>query len=182
MAKLYWSRFTAAGIGLELYSSSKGLIAIRLREGSEAKLARWLARYFESAEGEREIEVAGVRHEAIERQLTEYLEGRRRVFEMDLDLRGTEFQREVWRAVAAVPYGQTASYGEIAHVIGRPRASRAVGAANGANPVPIVIPCHRILGADGSLTGYGGGLPTKRRLLALEGLMPSPAVQIRLFG
>lgn len=179
MSKLYWSRLAAAGIQLELYSSTQGLVAIRFREGSEAKLALWLSRQFE---GGRELAVAGGRHHAIERQLTEYLAGRRRVFEIDLDLRGTDFQKEVWAAVAAVPYGHTASYGEIAHLIGRPRASRAVGAANGANPIPIVIPCHRVIGADGSLTGYGGGLPAKRRLLALEGLVPSPAVQMRLFA
>lgn len=179
MAKLFWSRMTAAGIQLELYSSTEGLACVRFSEGSEGKLALWLSRHFE---GDGELAVAGRHHDTIERQLTEYLEGRRRVFELDLDLRGTDFQKEVWGAVAAVPYGQTATYGEIAHLIGRPRASRAVGAANGANPIPIVIPCHRVIGADGSLTGYGGGLPTKRRLLALEGLVPSPAVQMRLFG
>ena len=173
MPKIYWSRLTASRMRLELYSSTKGLVTIRSSEGSEAKLALWLARYFE---GGWKLEVAGRRHDAFDRQLTEYLEGRRRVFELELDLRGTEFQREVWAAVAAVPYGRTASYGDIAQLIGQPRASRAVGAANGANPVPIVIPCHRVIGVDGSLRGYGGGLPAKRRLLALEGLMPSSAV------
>jgi methylated-DNA-[protein]-cysteine S-methyltransferase len=83
--------------------------------------------------------------------------------------------------VARIPYGQTASYGEIALIVGRPKASRAVGAANGANPIPIVIPCHRVIGSDGSLTGYGGGLALKSRFLALEGILTAPAVQMRLF-
>jgi methylated-DNA-[protein]-cysteine S-methyltransferase len=85
-----------------------------------------------------------------------------------LDVRGTSFQRAVWAAVAEVGYGETCSYGDIARAMGRPAAVRAVGLANGANPLPIVIPCHRIIGANGALTGYGGGLPTKRALLALE--------------
>ncbi|MGH9318473.1 MAG: methylated-DNA--[protein]-cysteine S-methyltransferase [Vicinamibacteria bacterium] len=134
-----------------------------------------------SAFAEFETEPAGARHRDIQRQLREYFEGKRRVFSLDLALEGSDFQKGVWEAVARIPYGRTASYGEIAHLIGRPKASRAVGAANGANPIPIVIPCHRVIGSNGSLTGYGGGLPLKRRLLALEGVLPSPAVQIRLF-
>ncbi len=102
------------------------------------------------------------------RQLGEYFAGGRRSFDVPLDLRGTEFQRAAWLALAEVPYGETRSYGEQAEAIGRPGAFRAVGAANGRNPVPIVLPCHRIVGADGSLTGFGGGLPVKEHLLGLE--------------
>ena len=102
------------------------------------------------------------------RQLVEYFAGDRREFDLPLDLRGTEFQRAAWTALADVPYGETRSYGEQADAIGRPGASRAVGAANGKNPVPIVLPCHRIIGADGSLTGFGGGLAVKQRLLGHE--------------
>ena len=102
------------------------------------------------------------------RQLRAYFAGELREFRLALDLRGTDFQKRVWREVAAIPYGETRSYGEIALAIGAPRAVRAVGAANGANPLPIVVPCHRVLGAGGKLTGYGGGLPLKRRLLDLE--------------
>jgi len=102
-------------------------------------------------------------------QLGEYFAGRRRGFELALAPRGTEFQRRVWRALADIPFGRTISYGELARRIGKPSASRAVGLANGANPLPIIVPCHRVIGADGSLTGFGGGLPIKRRLLALEG-------------
>ncbi|HEV2268831.1 MAG TPA: methylated-DNA--[protein]-cysteine S-methyltransferase [Steroidobacteraceae bacterium] len=102
-------------------------------------------------------------------QLQEYFAGERRRFDLPLAPRGTEFQRRVWRALTEIPYGKTVSYGELARRIMKPSASRAVGLANGANPLPIIVPCHRVIGADGSLTGFGGGLPIKRRLLALEG-------------
>lgn len=101
-------------------------------------------------------------------QLAEYFEGRRTAFELPLELRGTDFQRTVWRGLAAIPYGVTLTYGELAERVGRPTAARAVGLANGRNPIAIVIPCHRVVGSTGALTGYGGGLDRKRRLLALE--------------
>jgi methylated-DNA-[protein]-cysteine S-methyltransferase len=104
------------------------------------------------------------------RQLGEYFAGRRRTFELRLDPPGgTEFQRTVWLALADIPYGETISYAELARRVGRPGAFRAVGAANGRNPLSIVLPCHRVIGADGTLVGFGGGLPAKRFLLALEG-------------
>ena len=101
-------------------------------------------------------------------QLEEYFAGTRRAFDLPLDLRGTAFQVRTWNALAEIPYGTTVSYGEQARRLGVPRAVRAVGAANGSNPLPIVLPCHRVIGADGTLTGYGGGLDMKRFLLALE--------------
>ena len=101
-------------------------------------------------------------------QLTEYFAGRRRKFELSLAPEGTPFQQRVWRALLDVPYGATVSYAQLAASIGQPTASRAVGLANGSNPLPIVIPCHRVIGANGKLTGYGGGLPIMERLLALE--------------
>ncbi len=101
-------------------------------------------------------------------QLAEYFGGRRTAFDLPLAPAGTEFQRKVWAGLLAIPYGQTISYGELARRIGRPAASRAVGLANGKNPIAIVVPCHRVIGSDGSLTGYGGGLDRKRFLLALE--------------
>jgi methylated-DNA-[protein]-cysteine S-methyltransferase len=103
------------------------------------------------------------------RQLEEYFAGTRRSFSLALAPRGTPFQLSVWRALQAIPYGETLSYGELARRIELPGAARAVGLANGANPLPIIVPCHRVIGADGSLTGFGGGLPIKRALLALEG-------------
>lgn len=102
------------------------------------------------------------------RQLAGYFGGRRRAFGLPLALEGTAFQRTVWDALLRVGYGETVSYGELAHRIGRPTAARAVGLANGRNPVSIIVPCHRVIGADGSLTGYGGGLGSKRHLLDLE--------------
>ena len=105
-------------------------------------------------------------------QLREYFEGRRRVFELPLAPEGTPFQVRVWNALLEIPYGETISYGELAARIGDRSASRAVGLANGSNPLPIVIPCHRVIGSNGKLTGYGGGLPIKERLLTLEGALP----------
>ena len=105
------------------------------------------------------------------RQLRAYFAGELREFRLPLDLQGTDFQKRVWRQLETIPYGETRSYSEIAAAIGAPRAVRAVGAANGANPVPIVVPCHRVIGASGKLVGYGGGLELKRRLLELEGLL-----------
>ena len=102
------------------------------------------------------------------RQLEEYFGGERREFSLVLDADGTEFQRSVWRVLRGIPYGETASYGDIAKRIRNPKAVRAVGLANGRNPISIIVPCHRVIGADGSLTGYGGGLERKRFLLALE--------------
>ena len=159
-----YSRLDCLGFSLGITSSEGDIIAIDLRPGKR-----------------KEVEPAGARHRDFERQLAEYLEGKRRVFDLPLRLEGSDFQKAVWDAVGRIPYGQTASYGEIAHLVGKPKASRAVGAANHANPIPIVIPCHRVIGSDGSLTGYGGGLALKSRFLALEGILPAPAVQMRLF-
>ena len=107
--------------------------------------------------------------ERVQAQLTEYFSGTRRTFELPLAPRGTPFQLRVWRALCAIPYGETLSYGELARGLGLVGGARAVGWANGANPLPIVVPCHRVIGADGTLTGFGGGLHIKRSLLALEG-------------
>ena len=106
--------------------------------------------------------------EQLGRELAEYFEGQRQRFDVPLDLVGTPFQRRVWQALLAIPYGRTWSYGQQAVHIGQPTATRAVAAANGQNKVSIVVPCHRVVGSDGTLTGYGGGLPRKQWLLALE--------------
>ena len=116
-------------------------------------------------------------------QLSEYFEGHRRSFDLNLMPIGTAFQKRVWTELRAIPFGETRSYGEIARAIGQPTAVRAVGAANGRNPLPIVVPCHRVVGSDGKLTGFGGGLPAKVHLLGLEGVdcdmagRVSPSVQ-----
>lgn len=105
-------------------------------------------------------------------QLDAYFDGTLRHFDVPLAPTGTPFQRDVWHALARIPFGATWSYAQLATHVGKPTATRAVGAANGRNPLPIVLPCHRVIGADGSLTGFGGGLPTKRFLLELEGALP----------
>lgn len=103
-----------------------------------------------------------------ERQLKQYFAGERSSFSIPLDMRGTPFQKDVWRALQAIPFGETLSYGQIASKLGRPSASRAVGAANGRNPISIVVPCHRVIGSTGKLTGFAGGLNAKAHLLNLE--------------
>jgi methylated-DNA-[protein]-cysteine S-methyltransferase len=105
----------------------------------------------------------------VERQVSEYFAGRRRDFDLPLQAEGTTFQKRVWEELRKIPYGRTLSYGELAGRVGNPKGSRAVGAANGANPISLVVPCHRVIGSDGRLTGYGGGLPIKEALLKLEG-------------
>jgi methylated-DNA-[protein]-cysteine S-methyltransferase len=105
---------------------------------------------------------------SVRAQLDEYFAGSRKSFDLDLDLRGTEWELGVWQALVRIPYGETRSYGEIAREVCTVRAARAVGLANGRNPVAIIVPCHRVVGADGRLTGFGGGLDRKRSLLDLE--------------
>ena len=110
--------------------------------------------------------------QAAEAQLGDYFAGRRRVFDLPLAPRGTAFQLRVWQELARIPFGETISYAQLAQRLGNPNGTRAVGAANGRNPLPIVLPCHRVIGADGGLTGFGGGLQTKDHLLRLEGALP----------
>jgi O-6-methylguanine DNA methyltransferase len=135
--------------------------------GREAGLA-WLERRLLI---ERVIEDSLVEplHQALE-QLQQYFAGDPIQFSCPLDLRGTAFQQAVWQELYRIPYGQTRSYSQIAAAVGRPEAVRAVGAANGANPVAVIVPCHRVIGSHGALTGYGGGLPMKEWLLTLEGV------------
>ncbi|HTR51533.1 MAG TPA: methylated-DNA--[protein]-cysteine S-methyltransferase [Kofleriaceae bacterium] len=111
-------------------------------------------------------------------QLDEYFAGTRRTFDLPLAPHGTGFQQRVWRALCAIPFGATSSYGELARAIGRPAASRAVGAANGRNPIAIIVPCHRVIGANGTLTGYGGGLATKAWLLDHERRHAGPQLEL----
>jgi methylated-DNA-[protein]-cysteine S-methyltransferase len=104
----------------------------------------------------------------VQRQVTEYADGKRRDFQFELKAEGPEFDQKVWKALCDIPFGTTTSYGAVAKTIGHPTAARAVGAANGANPIALIVPCHRVIGSDGTLTGYGGGLPLKRKLLEHE--------------
>ncbi|MBL9038948.1 MAG: methylated-DNA--[protein]-cysteine S-methyltransferase [Archangium sp.] len=114
--------------------------------------------------------------ERVQEQLREYFAGKRTGFDLPLRLEGTDFQRSVWGQLAKIPFGETCSYADIARRIRRPLAVRAVGAANGANPISVIIPCHRVIGANGALTGYGGGIPRKKWLLAHE----NPALSLPL--
>jgi len=113
------------------------------------------------------------RFATVMRQLDEYFAGKRKTFDLKLAMRGTPFQLAVWHALQRIPYGETRTYAGIANEIGRPSATRAVGAANGANPIPIIVPCHRVIGSNGSLTGFGGGIDVKRRLLEFEAGVPT---------
>ena len=122
---------------------------------------------FEAIEGERNDTNKWMNQAADE--LLAYFAGILRVFSVPLDMQGTDFQLSVWNQLLKIPYGETRSYAHVAEAVGRPKAVRAVGAANGSNPVAIVVPCHRVIGSSGKLTGYGGGLPLKKRLLELEG-------------
>jgi methylated-DNA-[protein]-cysteine S-methyltransferase len=112
------------------------------------------------------------------RQLSEYFDGKRTAFDLPLRPPGTPFQQAVWEALRAIPAGETRSYADIARAVGRPSAVRAVGAANGANPIAIVVPCHRVIGSSGALTGYAGGLPLKKWLLAFEGRLSTPLLRL----
>ncbi|HET9474064.1 MAG TPA: methylated-DNA--[protein]-cysteine S-methyltransferase [Steroidobacteraceae bacterium] len=151
---------------------------LRLIASGQALVGIWFSRGRDAARG-----APGLVHQSspllarTRAQLGEYFAGERRAFDLPLDPRGTEFQRRVWQRLLHIAYGETTTYGALARELGDPDASRAVGLANGSNPIPIVIPCHRVIGADGSLTGFGGGLPIKAALLELE----HSARQPRLF-
>lgn len=145
-----------------LGSSKKGVVCVKTEDRSKAYLSRW--------EGEgNELQEGREHNLRLISQLDAYFAGKLRKFKIPLDLRGTSFQRRVWDLLCDIPWGETRSYGQIAKSLGRPKAARAVGRAVGTNPVSIVVPCHRVIGSDGTLTGYGGGLDRKEALLKLEG-------------
>lgn len=153
--------------------SPVGLLTLAGRDGKLMHLRMVDQTYEPSREGWEGDDTAFA--DAVD-QLTAYFAGDLTVFDLELDMVGTQFQRRVWAALQTIPYGETCSYGEIARQIGSPSASRAVGLANGHNPIGIIVPCHRVIGANGSLTGYGGGLNRKRALLELEKSRAMPAL------
>jgi methylated-DNA-[protein]-cysteine S-methyltransferase len=158
MMKLYYKEMKSSVGKLKLVASDDALVAVlweRERQG-RVRLAE-----MSRTEGHAVLEQA-------EGELEEYFAGRRTRFEVKLAPIGTPFQLKVWEALRSIPFGSSRSYGELARAIGKPSASRAVGAANGRNPISIIVPCHRVIGQDGSLTGFAGGLEAKRILLALE--------------
>ena len=143
---------------LKLVASDKGLVAILWEKDNPRRVP--LSNLVENDQHPVLVET--------QRQLEEYFAGKRKSFSIALDMRGTRFQKEVWEALLAIPYGETRSYGQLAKQLGKPRATRAVGAANGRNPVSIIVPCHRVVGSSGKLTGFAGGLEAKAHLLSLE--------------
>jgi O-6-methylguanine DNA methyltransferase len=157
--KLYTSTLGWGGLAFRVISSLEGLRGIELVPMPVDKLAQKLRARILPDDGP---------NEEILDQLHRYFRGELRAFSVPLDIRGTPFQKEVWTAIASIPYGETVSYSELAAVIGRPKAPRAVGQATAANPTPIVVPCHRVIGKSGRLVGFSGGLPLKERLLMLE--------------
>jgi methylated-DNA-[protein]-cysteine S-methyltransferase len=144
-----------------LVSSRRGVVCVESPGEAEKRMVRL------ERDGIR-LQEDGEYNAAVARELDAYFAGKLRRFTVPLDLRGTPFQRRVWELLCDIPYGETRSYGEVAQAVGNPKARRAVGQAIGRNPVAIVVPCHRVIGSDGGLTGYGGGLPRKRALLDLE--------------
>ena len=145
-------------------STEAGLAYVELPHSSGRGMRDWMERYVPER---RCVDEIGPNRAAIE-QILEYLASERTHFDVPLDLRGTPFQRAVWDALLEIPYGESRSYAEVARAVGRPKAQRAVGSANNANPVSLIVPCHRVIAADGSLGGYGGGQKLKARLLAME--------------
>lgn len=156
----YAFKYMVSPVGrLTLIASDKGLAAV-LWENDKPN------RVHAKAEAENEQHLVLLE---TERQLQEYFAGNRDTFSLPLDMIGTPFQQQVWEALTSIPYGETRNYQQIANQLGNPKAVRAVGAANGRNPVSIIVPCHRVIGTDGSLTGFAGGLEAKAHLLSLEG-------------
>ncbi len=148
-------------------STGKGLCWLGLPAEEEGRFLRWAHKKYPGAdmdEGDNDVITK------VKAQLQEYFDGTRREFSLALDLKGTVFQRRVWHALMQIPYGNTLSYKDIAEAVDKPAAVRAVGQANNRNPIAIIIPCHRVIGSNGKLVGYGGGLDVKRRLLELEGI------------
>ena len=156
MGEVYYTRFESPVGTLLLAGNGKALrrVSFESSKRSAPPQTEWKQNRQEFAE--------------VIRQLQAYFHGELKEFDLPLAMEGTEFQLRVWNELRAIPYGETISYAQLAGRIGNPKAVRAVGLANGSNPIPIIVPCHRVIGSDGSLTGFGGGLPTKRMLLELE--------------
>ena len=181
MEVLCTTRFETPFGPLRIVSSEKGLAYLELPNESGRGFEGWKKTHARDAK----VIDRRAAHDDMIDQILEYTAGERREFTMDLDLRATDFQLAVYKHVAKIGYGETMSYSDIANAMGRPKAVRAVGAANGANPIPLVIPCHRVIARGGALQGYAGGLELKARLLAMESATVEPAGeparQARLF-
>ena len=157
--ELFFTSDTISGIKLDVIISGNGIKEILININSDSDFLSRITRI--SSEDQKVKKVF--------KQLQEYFGRERKEFDLPVEIIGTDFQKKVWNELTKIPYGETISYGELANRMGDKNLMRAVAAANGANPIPIIIPCHRVIGADGSLTGYGGGLSVKKKLLELEG-------------
>lgn len=161
---LYWTRIATVIGELYIAATDKGLVFVGSQDGSFSEMEKWADRQFPNVEwlesGEK------LREEA--KEITEYLQGDREIFHFPVDLEGTDFQKRVWEQLKEIPYGQVQTYSDIALALDNPKAVRAVGSAIGQNPMLIVIPCHRVIGKNGKLTGYRGGMKMKEHLLSLE--------------
>jgi O-6-methylguanine DNA methyltransferase len=172
------TRFDSPIGSLRIVSSQKGLVYVELPHATGRGFEGWRNRYAKEAE----VVERRASHEDVIDQLLEFLAGDRREFSLTLDLRATKFQLSVYKVVAMIGYGETSSYSDVAEAIDKPKAVRAVGAANGANPIPLIVPCHRVIARGGALQGYAGGLDMKAKLLAMESRLPTLAPnQARLF-
>lgn len=165
---IYYDTLQFADYKFLIAVSDKGLVYLDIISDEVANVTTFFAKYKETI-----VPVYNSKKVApYKTQLVEYLQGKRQVFDMAIDfgVRGTSFQQEVWQELLKVPFGESSSYSLLAEAVGRPQATRAVGTAVGKNPIPIIVPCHRILRKDGGIGGYAGGLPLKYRLLAIEGI------------
>lgn len=163
---IYWTNFKYNNIQFTLAATDEGLCFTGALNKDESELMEWAGKYFKGSEVKEDAEKVALYVQAFH----EYFNGKRLHFDLPIYYRGTAFQESIWRVLQDIPYGETCSYSDIAQRIGNPKAVRAVGGAIGANPVMIVVPCHRVIGKNGSLTGFRGGLELKRLLLAIEGI------------
>ena len=168
---IHWSEFDSAIGTMRIASSERGVVYLELPMENGRGFRGWMERHAKKAQ----LVEAFKPNRAYIAQIAEYLAGKRRDFDIPLDVRATEFQAAVYDEVTRIGYGELRSYGDVAKAVGRPKAVRAVGAANGANPIAIIIPCHRVIASSGQLQGYGGGLELKARLLAMEQSLPNTA-------
>lgn len=166
---VYWTSMTSPFFdnqALIIAATEKGLCRVLFPHKDYSDFQTWTAKQIPQAT----IEKNDKQLKKYKDQFLAYLAGERMEFSLPLDIRGTTFQQEVWRALIQIPVGKTVAYGDVAEAIGRPKAVRAVGVAIGSNPLPIIVPCHRVIGKNKTLTGFGGGLDTKKKLLQLEGV------------
>ncbi|PYI52983.1 methylated-DNA--[protein]-cysteine S-methyltransferase [Paenibacillus flagellatus] len=170
--RLYWCELSLEDRRMIIAATERGLCFVSLMAEPYEELLAWAGRRLPGVVPAEDPAVMA----EYARQIAEYFAEERTAFTVPIDYIGTPFQQSVWKAVAAIPYGEVRSYADIAAAAGSPRAVRAVGAANGANPIPIVVPCHRVIGTNGTLTGYRGGMKLKEKLLTLEGFAGYKAV------